>query len=271
MWTTTEVVSTESTLGAGGPSLVIDSTDTIHIAWNDYTDYLGCGTDYDIFYKRWNATTSTWTTTEVVTTENAGHSYDPSLVADAEGNLHIAWRDMTDYAGCGIDDDIFYKRWDASSSLWTTTEVVSTESTGVSQNPSLDVDSVGNVHIAWNDFTDFAGCGTDQDTFYKCLNITSSTWSMTEVVSTVSTENSFGVSLKADSAGIAHLSWSDEMNYLGSGIDTDIFYRRLVESPAFPELVTNLHPFGGFILISSLLIVLFVSVLKASRIRRRKH
>ena len=151
-WTTTEVVSTESTEWSRRSSLVVDDGGNIHIAWEDDTDYTGCGTDTDIFYKRWNVTTSMWTTTEVVSTESTGwYSRRPSLVVDIEGNVHIAWHDDTNYAGCGTDDDIFYKRWNITTSMWTTTEVVSTESTSRSNGPSLGIDTKANIHIAWND------------------------------------------------------------------------------------------------------------------------
>ncbi|MCG3257903.1 MAG: hypothetical protein KAU62_17490, partial [Candidatus Heimdallarchaeota archaeon] len=158
-WNATEVVSTESTGISGAPSLSVSPTGTVHLAWEDYTAYAGSGTDWDIFYKRWDATTSLWTTTEVVSTESTGESGDPSLAVDSAENIHIAWEDETDYAGAGTDYDIFYKRWDASTSLWITTEVVSTESTGDSYFPSLAVDSAGNIHIAWWDYTDYAGAG----------------------------------------------------------------------------------------------------------------
>jgi hypothetical protein len=106
-----------------------------------------------------------WTITEVVSTESTSTSYSPSLAVDSLGNVHIAWFDFTDYSGAGTDWDIFYKRWEISTSLWTMTEVVSTESTSNSYNPSLAVDILGNVHIAWYDFTDYAGAGTDRDIF----------------------------------------------------------------------------------------------------------
>ncbi len=50
---------------------------------------------------------------------------------------------------------------------WNLTEVVSTESTSTSQDPSLAVDSIGNVHLAWYDWTNYDSSGTDPDIFYK--------------------------------------------------------------------------------------------------------
>ncbi len=220
-WTTTEVVSTESTVGSWWPSLAVDTLGNIHVAWYDETDYAGAGTDLDIFYKRWEASTFSWTTTEVVSTVSGAASYSPSLAVDTSGNVHLAWHDLTDYAGAGgTDYDIFYIRWDASSSSWTTTEIVSTESTGSSSTPSLAVDTSGNVHVAWEDFTDYAGAGTDRDIFYKRWDVSSSSWTTAEVVSIDSYQLVYRPSLAVDTSGNVHIAWEDKI-----GTDYDIFYR----------------------------------------------
>ncbi len=224
-WTTTEVVSTESTGHSQYPSLAVDSAGNIYIAWRDLTDYAGAGSDADIFYKRWEASSSSWTATEVVSTESTGDSWHPSLAVDSAGNIHITWRDDTDYAGAGMDPDIFHKRWDASSSSWTATEVVSTESTSTSYFPSLAVDYTGNIYITWHDWTDYAGAGTDKDIFYKCWEASSSSWTATEVVSTESTADSHFPSLAVDYTGNIYIAWHDWTDYAGAGPDLDIFYK----------------------------------------------
>ncbi len=230
-WTTTEVVSTESTGYSSEPSLAVDSTSNIHIAWHDATDYAGSGSDTDIFYKQWNASSSSWTTTEVVSTESSDSSWRPSLAVDSTSNIHIAWDDWT-----GPDWDIFYKRWDDSTSMWTTTEVVSTESSDRSNAPSLAVDSAGNVHIAWEDWTDYAGSGGDYDIFYKHWDASLMSWTTSEVVSTESTRDSYCPSLAVDSAGNVHIAWEDWTDYARSGGDYDIFYKRW---DSYPSLWTT--------------------------------
>ncbi|MCG3215413.1 MAG: hypothetical protein KAS63_01775, partial [Candidatus Heimdallarchaeota archaeon] len=235
-WTTTEVVSTESTEHSNNPSLAIDTIGNVHIAWDDLTNYAGSGTDRDIFYRRWDSLTSSWTTIEVVSTESTSESAYPSLAIDSAGNMHIAWYDFTDYAGSGTDRDIFYRRWDSSSSSWTVTEVVSTESTGISWKPTLAIDSAGNTHVAWEDWTDYTGAGTDPDIFYKRWDSSSSSWTMTEVVSTESTGISYYPSLATDSAGNVQIAWEDWTDYAGAGLDQDIFYKILTGPPAAPEL-----------------------------------
>ena len=114
--------------------------------------------------------TSYWTATEVVSTESTDSSYNPSLGVGPDGKVHIAWRDDTDYGGSGGDRDVFYKRFEPGVG-WTTTEVVSTESTDSSYNPSLGVGPDGKVHIAWRDDTDYGGSGGDRDIFYKRFDV----------------------------------------------------------------------------------------------------
>ena len=237
-WSLTEVVSSESTAWSQFPSLAVDTFGTVHIAWYDLTDYDGAGSDADIFYKRWDISTSSWSLTEVVSTESTGSSNNPSLATDSAGNVYLAWYDFTDYDGAGSDTDIFYKRRDSSTSIWSITEVVSTESTDDSQNPSLAVDTFGTVHIAWLDQTDIDSSGTDHDIFYKMLDSSTSSWSLTEVASTDSTSGSFHPSLAVDVFDIVHIAWTDQTDYNSSGTDSDIFYNRFVGSPLAPTYIT---------------------------------
>ncbi|MHA2380864.1 MAG: hypothetical protein ACXADS_16455, partial [Candidatus Thorarchaeota archaeon] len=126
-----------------------------------------------------------------------------------------------DYGGSGIDVDIFYKRYEVDSG-WTTTQVVSTESTGGSYAPSLAVDHKGNLHVAWSDETDYGGSGTDWDTFYK-RNEVGSGWTTTEVIVDF-TGDAYHVSLAVDSSGNVDIAWEDSTAIYGA--DWDIFYKR---------------------------------------------
>ncbi len=223
-WTQTEVVSTESTDDSSMPSMKVDSNGNVHITWYERSSYGGSGTDDDIFYKCWNASTNSWTVTEVVSTESNESSLDPSIDTDSKGNVHIAWNDGTNYTNCGTDDDIFYKCWNASTTSWTVTEVVSTESVESSQSPSLEVDLASNIHITWDDGTNYTNCGTDDDIFYKCWNASTTSWTMTEVVSTVSNDGSYYPYIATDSALNVYIVWEDRENYTNCGTDSDIFY-----------------------------------------------
>ena len=230
-WNLTEIVSTESTEDSSSPSLAIDSADNLHIVWDDLTNYAGSGDDSDIFYKRWDSLTSSWTITEVVSTESStsGGSYYPSLAVDSVGNIHVAWEGV-EVAGTLSDHQIFYKSWNALSQSWSTTVLVSTESSDFSGYPSIAVDHVDNIHIVWEDLSNYAGNGTDKDIFYKRWDDALSSWTVTEVVSTESTEDSSLPSLAVDSLGDVHIVWSDMTDYNGAGSGWDVFYKCLVAS-----------------------------------------
>lgn len=45
----------------------------------------------------------------MISTESSDISNRPTIAADSSGNLHLAWRDHTNYKGSGIDRDVFYK------------------------------------------------------------------------------------------------------------------------------------------------------------------
>jgi hypothetical protein len=87
-------------------------------------------------------------------------------MVDTDSVVHVAWEDKTNYGGVDNDVDIFYK-YKNNGGSWSTTEVVTIESTEDSWYTSLMVDTDGVVHVVWNDDTDYNGSGSDTDIFYK--------------------------------------------------------------------------------------------------------
>ncbi len=221
-WTDTEIVSSESTGSNQWPSIDIDSTGTIHVAWMDNSPYGGSGGDSDIFYK-YKTPDGFWSQTEVISSESISFSAKPCLRVDTNDVIHVAWYDYSNYDGSGSDGDIFYKYKQPGGS-WNVTEVVSTESSSTSLKPCLDIDSYGTVHIAWEDSSYLSGSGSDFDIFYK-NKPQGESWSTTELVSTESYDYSIHASLCVDVNNIVHVAWHDYSNYDGSGTDNDIFYK----------------------------------------------
>jgi ribosomal protein L31 len=236
IWSVTEVVSTESTLGSYRASIELDAFSNIHIAWEDLSTYSSSGTDVDIFYKNYTVATGSWSTTTVVSTESTSHSQKPSLKVGENGDVHIAWEDFTNYNEAGSTWDIFYKNYTVATGSWGTTTVVSTESTLNSYAPSLGVDGEGNIHIAYEGTTNYNGAGTDRDIFYKNYTFATESWSNTEVISTESISNSFFCSLALDLNNNVHIAWEDLTNYNGAGTDRDIFYKINVMNNTSPTI-----------------------------------
>jgi hypothetical protein len=221
-WSAIELVSSESSGDSLDPCIAVDPSGTRHISWRDETNYAGCGTDTDVFYKQKPAGGS-WSTTEIVSTESTNYIQYHALAVDAGGAVHTAWQDDTNYGGSGTDRDIFYKQ--KSTTLgWLAAEIVSQESTSDSWTPALAAGPGGTVHAAWRDDTDYGGSGTDADVFYKKRS--GGSWTSAEIVSTESTDGSYFPAITVDPDKTVHVTWNDSTDYGGSGVDTDVFYKK---------------------------------------------
>ncbi len=237
-WSATEVVSTESTRSSSQPSLIVDSSSTIHVIWQDETPYVESESDYDIFYK-YKPAGESWSSTEVVSTESTSNSKYPSSTVESNGTIHVAWQDGASYGESGSDYDIFYK-YKSADDIWTTTQVVSTESASSSYCPSLFLDSSDMVHVVWTDYMDYDDSGSGPNIFYKHKSAEGS-WSSPELVSTESTY-CWDPSLFVDSSEIVHVAWQDDTDYDESGNDYDIFYKYKMGGNQPPNPPTLISP-----------------------------
>jgi hypothetical protein len=204
-WGDTTLVSTESTDNAYSVDSFTDVWGNLHIVWLDETDTYG-GSDSDVLYKFWNATTDTWSAAELVSIGSTDWEFEPAVAVDASGIVHVAWPDPTSAYG-GSDYDILYGRRN-SSGLWEPTELVSSESTSTSRYCEVAVDPDGNCHVVWEDLTSSLG-GSDYDIIHKSRNATTGGWTTSVVVSTTSTGGSYTPDIDVDSLGNLHCVWDD--------------------------------------------------------------
>ncbi len=226
-WSTPELVSNISTSYAVDPAVSADKYGNVYVVWDDRTNYLGCGSDNDIFYSKRNSITEKWSLTEVISSYSNNWTYDPTILVDDSGNIHIAFGEHMNYLSSGFDRDIFYTQWSNVSKSWIPIELVSSESDGHSYQPSLAIDESGDVNIVWEDMANYDSSGTDLDIFYKRRSHISGSWSSVEVISTGSNNRSIDSRIVIDKSNNRHIVWSDETIYSGSDTsDYDIFYRR---------------------------------------------
>ena len=123
-WSVIDVMLAESTQESLYTSIASDPFGNTHVVWADATNYTNSGTDLDIFYKYWDSASQTWGETEVISVESTSTSNHPDIVSDPFGNMHVTWYDYTDYDGAGTDADIFYKKLDLETELWSSIEVI---------------------------------------------------------------------------------------------------------------------------------------------------
>ncbi len=224
-WGAVEIVSTESSGGSYLPSIVVDSNGVIHVSWEDSTDYSGSGGDGDIFYK-YRSLSDVWSTSQVVSDSSTAQSTEVIIALGDQGSILFVWEDDTDYAGAGIDQDIFSRRLKNGFITWYPVSVVSSESTSDSFTPTISNEAGGLYHVVWYDITNYNGAGTDQDIFYKSCSTSSNTWSMTEVISPESPETSFNSDIVVDE-GYVYVVWRDAMSIGGVGDSSNVFFKYL--------------------------------------------
>ncbi|TFF90739.1 MAG: hypothetical protein EU548_01475, partial [Promethearchaeota archaeon] len=220
-YNTYDVVSIGQSYDCYSPDIAVDIYGNIHVVWRHY-DY----NSHDIYYNYWNATAGLWGSPTLINNESTGNSYYPRIATDYMGNLHVVWHDNSNYTASGTDSDIFYKSWNATTEIWSITEVISNQSTSTSQYPSIHVDILNNIHLTWQDYTNIYGAGSNYDAFYRVFNATTKVWSgHKNPIDVVSDSNypSYYPNIGADAFGNAYVVWYEE--YFDGDNYYDILFR----------------------------------------------
>ena len=225
----------------------------IYVVWSDNNDTNTAGGDYDIFYKC-NLTGLSWEPVQVISEPalsgdvNDLDSWYPTIEVE-NGNIYVAWYDLTNYDSSGTDNDIFYRC--NLTSGWEDIQVISEPIAGDDNNnqayrPDIAVEN-GKIFIVWDDNTNLFSSGTDLDVYLR-TNLTGFGWEKIEIISepVENTNTNLGSSdyqAIAVEHGKIHIAWEDGSNLYGAGAaDDDIFYRSTF---APPTLTGNLTPTAG--------------------------
>jgi hypothetical protein len=116
-WTPQIELSITTTDDAQRPAIAVSSGGDVHVVWADNSPSLG-GSGWDIIYRRWDASSITWTLPTVLSIISTSTAYSPDIALDGEGNAHVVWHDSTNTLGAGSDFDIFYRMWNKSTDSW---------------------------------------------------------------------------------------------------------------------------------------------------------
>ncbi len=190
-----------------GPALVIDSSDDLHIAWEDWTPG-----NPEIYYKRSTDGGTTWTSgTEITWTSK--NSWGPAMAVDSSDNLHAVWEDNTP-----SNFDIYYKKSPDAGATWMEDKRLSWNS-GWSANPAVSADSASNVHIVWQDDTP-----GNNEVYYKKSTDGGVAWTASKRL-TWNSGVSASPAVASDSAGNVHVVWQDDT----PGAH-DIYYKKSSDS-----------------------------------------
>ncbi|MEW6069986.1 MAG: hypothetical protein AB1485_05160 [Candidatus Thermoplasmatota archaeon] len=192
------------------PHVIIDQNDIIHVVWSGVPPEEPYN---EIYYKRSTDGGRTWYE-DVRLTYAPSDSYTPRI-ATRGNTLHVVWSDKRDG-----NFEIYYKKSDNGGNSWTEDKRL-TNDVGPSKLPTIAVDLLGRVHIAWYD---------QRDTVYKIYYRESlddgNSWGNETCISqghNLTTLIADFPEFLVDSYNNIHLFWED-----GPFGEDDIFYRKKI-------------------------------------------
>lgn len=205
-----ERASDPSARSAGYQNIDTDHFGNVHVVYQDNTEILGSGTDDDIFYRRWNAVSESWSSVELVSIGCDLGSGDPDICVDTSGNVHIIWVDYSDVYGADGGKNIFYRTWNAESQSWGSIEAITGETNDEAWSIAITSDVSNNIHVVWSEQD--SGYGSDWDIFHKRWEVSSSSWVNAEIVSSGSSDASWTPAIATNSSGDVHIVWQETNN-----------------------------------------------------------
>jgi len=125
------------------PDIALDSSDTIHVVWEDSTP-----SNLEIYYRRSADGGTTWSTVQRITW-TSGSSSSPAMAIDSNDTIHVVWFDDS-----LANLEIYYKGSTDGGTTWGPSQRI-TWTAGESHNPAMAIDSNDTIHVVWYDFTPF--------------------------------------------------------------------------------------------------------------------
>jgi len=121
-------------------SIAVDAAGNVHVVWLDQRNV-----PYQVWYRRYDAGTSTWQAETVLTSRQA-NCFRPGIGCDSAGNVHLAWH-VESFQGTGI----WAKRYNAATHYWRADTLIDSTSTSHPQQyPSVAcVPGTGDATFAW--------------------------------------------------------------------------------------------------------------------------
>jgi hypothetical protein len=195
---------------SGWPSLAVDPSGEIHVAWEDATPG-----HYAVYYKNSTDGGITWSANKRLTW-TSGDAYNAAITFGSPGCLHLAFNDSTPG-----NDEIYYKKSTDAGVTWATSKRL-TYNSGTSGWPAIAVDSSGIAHVAWTDATPGPG-----EIYYKNSTDEGTTWSAAKRLTWTSKGGNIYIEMALDPSKNLHLVWQGNRP-----ADQEIYYKKSTDGGA---------------------------------------
>jgi len=176
---------------SGTPAISTDSSDNIHVVWYDNSPG-----ESEIYYKKSTDGGASWTGAKRLTWNLAG-SFFPSIVADSNDNIHLAWHSFAKGQGA-----IYYSASVDCGVSWSGAKRL-TWNSGSSVTPQMTADSGNNIQVVWFDYSP-----GEPEIYYKRSTNRGVSWAGTKRL-TWNSGYSIDPRMTVDSSNNIHVTWSD--------------------------------------------------------------
>jgi hypothetical protein len=161
-WRPSSVVTPESfDAGAGvGRKLVADGGGRLHAVWMRFD-----GNQVDLYYNRSDDQGASWST-PVELAPSPSPAGAPNIAVGPDGTLHVAWTDRRS----GARARLFYLRSHDRGDSWDAPRDLAGDAAQDANAPSISVDLLGRVHIAWHSGSTDVGAAAARVHYLRSLD-----------------------------------------------------------------------------------------------------
>jgi hypothetical protein len=190
-------------------TVAVDAAGGLHVVFSDNTPG-----EFEIYYKKSTDNGDSWTASRRLTW-TPGDSYVVSMDISPSNQLHLVWTE--DGAG---SEEVYYRKSTDGGASWTASQRL-TWTTSPSLSPGISVDSLGRLHLIWQD-----NMSGNIDLYYKRSSDAGASWTASQRL-TWTTGLSFSPDSVIHPPANLHVVWQDDTpgNY-------EIYYKKSTDGGA---------------------------------------
>ena len=217
-------VNTYTTAQQSSPAVAMDSAGDFVVTWDSYGED---GSLYGIYAQRYAAPKPSTVGAEFrVNTYTTDNQDLPKVAMDAAGDFVVTWES---YGQDGSGYGIYAQRYNAAGLTQGSEFQVNTYTTGNQKNPSVAMDSTGDIVIAWQSF---GQDGNEYGTYAQRYNSAGVPQGSEFLVNTYTTGGQSNASVAMDAAGDFVVAWQ---SFGQDGSLEGIFARSVTTRAAWPR------------------------------------
>lgn len=146
------------------PAVAVDADANAMVVWKDTGNIQGVGGDGDIWLRKISAGGQLGAYS-LASRSSATESFAPTVAVAPGNRVVVVWSERNQSVTEPLANVMYNVTYSGSEEFFQDGIAV-TNTHGPSRNPTIAIDAVGNMHIAWQDLGSVAGSGDDTDIFY---------------------------------------------------------------------------------------------------------